>query len=58
MYTTDYDRIEAAIRYLAKHRERQPELAEWGAHNSLSRLGRRGARRAGTRPPSSFRVIA
>ena len=36
MNTTDYDRIEAAIRYLARHRKRQPELAELAAHIGLS----------------------
>ena len=37
MNPTDYDRIEAAIRYLARHRRGQPELAELAAHVGLSR---------------------
>ena len=36
MHTTNYDRIEAAIRYLATHRQRQPELADLAAHIGLS----------------------
>lgn len=41
MNRTDYDRIEAAIRYLARHRKRQPELAEVAAHiGGLSGPGR------------------
>ena len=52
MYTTDYDRIEAAIRYLARHRERQPELAELAAHIGLSQshLHRLFSRWAGVTP--------
>lgn len=36
MNTTDYDRIESAIRYLDSHRVRQPELTEVAAHVGLS----------------------
>ena len=52
MNTTDYDRIEAAIRYLASHRKRQPELAELAAHISLSQshLHRLFSRWAGVTP--------
>ena len=52
MNTTDYDRIEAAIRYLAKHRQRQPELAELAAHIGLSQshLHRLFSRWAGVTP--------
>ncbi|MXZ26969.1 MAG: methylated-DNA--[protein]-cysteine S-methyltransferase [Gammaproteobacteria bacterium] len=52
MYTTDYDRIEAAIRYLARHRRRQPELADLAAHVGLSQshLHRLFSRWAGVTP--------
>ncbi|MXW74380.1 MAG: methylated-DNA--[protein]-cysteine S-methyltransferase [Chromatiales bacterium] len=52
MNTTDYDRIEAAIRYLARHRKRQPELAELAAHIGLSQshLHRLFSRWAGVTP--------
>ncbi|MCY3600203.1 MAG: methylated-DNA--[protein]-cysteine S-methyltransferase [Gemmatimonadetes bacterium] len=52
MNTTDYDRIEAAIRYLAMHRQRQPELAELAAHIGLSQshLHRLFSRWAGVTP--------
>ena len=52
MNTTDYDLVEAAIRYLAKHRKRQPELAELAAHIGLSQshLHRLFSRWAGVTP--------
>ncbi|MCY3987193.1 MAG: methylated-DNA--[protein]-cysteine S-methyltransferase [Gammaproteobacteria bacterium] len=52
MNTTDYDRIEAAIRYLARHRRRQPELADLAAHIGLSQshLHRLFSRWAGVTP--------
>lgn len=52
MHTTDYDRIEAAIRYLARHRRRQPELADLAAHVGLSQshLHRLFSRWAGVTP--------
>ena len=52
MSTTDYDRIEAAIRYLDRHRKRQPELAELAAHVGLSQshLHRLFSRWAGVTP--------
>lgn len=52
MNTTDYDRIEAAIRYLASNRENQPELAELAAHVGLSQshLHRLFSRWAGVTP--------
>ena len=52
MNTNDYDRVEAAIRYLARHRERQPELAELAAHIGLSQshLHRLFSRWAGVTP--------
>ena len=52
MNTTDYDRIESAIRYLDSHRMRQPELAELAAHVGLSpgRLHRLFSRWAGVTP--------
>ncbi len=36
MNTTDYDRVESAIRYLDGHRARQPDLAELAGHIGLS----------------------
>ncbi|MDE0680966.1 MAG: methylated-DNA--[protein]-cysteine S-methyltransferase [Gammaproteobacteria bacterium] len=52
MNTTDYDRIEAAIRYLARYRRRQPELADLAAHVGLSQshLHRLFSRWAGVTP--------
>jgi len=52
MNTTDYDRIAAAIRYLTRHRKRQPELAELAAHIGLSQshLHRLFSRWAGVTP--------
>ena len=52
MNTTDYYRIEAAIRYLARHRKTQPELAELAAHIGLSQshLHRLFSRWAGVTP--------
>ena len=52
MNTTDYDRIEAAIRFLARHRRRQPELADLAAHIGLSQshLHRLFSRWAGVTP--------
>ena len=52
MNMTDYDRIEAAIRYLARHRNRQPKLAELAAHIGLSQshLHRLFSRWAGVTP--------
>jgi len=52
MNTTDYDRIETAIRYLARHRRRQPELADLAAHIGLSQshLHRLFSRWAGVTP--------
>ena len=52
MNTTDYDRIEAAIRYLARHRRSQPELADLAAHIGLSQshLHRLFSRWAGVTP--------
>ena len=52
MTTTDYDRIEAAIRFLVRHRKRQPELAELAAHIGLSQghLHRLFSRWAGVTP--------
>ena len=52
MHTTNYDRIEAAIRYLATHRQRQPELADLAAHIGLSQshLHRLFSRWAGVTP--------
>ena len=52
MNTTDYDRIEAAISYLARHRKHQPELAELAAHIGLSQshLHRLFSRWAGVTP--------
>ena len=52
MNTTDYYRVEAAIRYLARHRKSQPELAELAAHIGLSQrhLHRLFSRWAGVTP--------
>jgi len=52
MNTTGYDRIAAAIRYLTRHRKRQPELAELAAHIGLSQshLHRLFSRWAGVTP--------
>ena len=52
MNTADYDRIEAAIRYLDTNRKRQPDLAELAAHVGLSRshLHRLFSRWAGVTP--------
>ena len=52
MNTTDYNRIEAAIRYLASNRENQPELSELAAHVGLSQshLHRLFSRWAGVTP--------
>ena len=52
MHTTDYDRIESAIRYLDRHRMRQPDLAELAAHIGLSpgHLHRLFSRWAGVTP--------
>ena len=52
MSTTEYDRIEAAIRYLARHRRRQPELSELAQHIGLSQshLHRLFSRWAGVTP--------
>ena len=49
---TDYDRIEAAIRYIDSHRMRQPGLAELAAHVGLSpsHLHRLFSRWAGVTP--------
>lgn len=52
MSSNDYERVEASIRYLAMHRERQPELADLAAHIGLSQshLHRLFLRWAGVTP--------
>ncbi len=52
MSTTDYDRIESAIRYLDDHRMRQPDLAQVAVHIGVSpsHLHRLFSRWAGVTP--------